>query len=98
MENYTISSSVYFLTEDEGGMRNHWFSGMKPSFNIDGNLIMCCFESLNNEEVIESGAHYDLGILIYDSYLVKKKLIPNAKFKLNIGGKVIAYGTIIDVF
>ena len=92
-----IIGCVEFICKKNGGLRDYWFNGLKPSFNIDGNLIMCVFESVEQIEVLRSGIHYDLLIEIYDSYLINDKLTVNSLFHLNCGGEIIANGVIKEV-
>ena len=93
----TIIATVRFLPTEEGGLQDHWFSGMMPSFNIDGNLIMCRLEAINETQLLRAGENHDLRIDIPQGDLVQDHLRPNATFCLNAGGRVVARGRITEV-
>jgi translation elongation factor EF-Tu-like GTPase len=89
-----FSADILFTPTLEGGMQDQYFSGMKPSFNIDGQLIMCSFEVADGSKVIKSGEIRSVVIELPHYQLVAKYLKVGAKFKLNSGGRVLGSGTI----
>jgi hypothetical protein len=73
------------------------FSGMMPSFNANGELIMC--KILSDEKNIQliRGNLYKVTIQLPYGEKFQDTIIPDYSFNLNIGGRVIGRGTIWEI-
>ena len=78
-------------------MQDNYFSGMRPSFNINGDLIMCSIEVVSGSEVIKSGEKRVISISLPHDHLVEECLKEGASFKLNSGGQILGDGKIINL-
>lgn len=92
-----VLAEIKLNKENEGGMDRDGFSGMMPSFNVNGELIMCklIYGDINTK--ILRGQTYN--IIIQLPYGERYKDVINAGylFNLNIGGRIIGKGKIINV-
>lgn len=87
-------AKIYLFKENGGVMPGDGWSGMMPSFNMDGELIasrILCDNTLAKEEWHEVIIQLPYG----DKFEhIKGKLKNDYEFKLNVGGKVLGKGII----
>lgn len=90
-------AEIYLSNDNGGAMVGDGWSGMMPSFNMDGEFIMSRVLSdkpLTKEQWHEVVIQLPLG----DEYQqVKEKLKDGYEFKLNFGGKVLGKGIITHI-
>jgi len=91
-----IKAKLYIYGKNKGGERHPWCSGIRPSFNINENLIMCKVDSKDKQNM-SLNAYHNVIIEIPHGHLVEDYLKINAKFKLNCGARIIAEGIISEV-
>lgn len=94
---YTVIASIRLRTEAEGGMPKEGFSGMRPSFRVAGELIMC--EVIKDPEggTLERGKTYDVRIKLPYGEVFREHLYVGFRFELNVGGMVIGEGVIKEI-
>jgi len=94
-----IIAEVCFLPENEDGMTKDIYSGLMVSFDVNGELIMCKINLGNEEEktVIPKGEKHIVNIELPYGEVYKEWIAPNYAFNLNVGSRVIAKGTILEV-
>lgn len=94
LEFYAI---IYLFNEAEGGMDREGFSGMMPSFSVNNDLIMSkiLMGSINSE--IKRGQEYNVKIQLPYGENFSKYIYEGYEFNLNIGGKVIGKGKVIEI-
>ncbi|MEZ4467722.1 MAG: hypothetical protein R3F60_32875 [bacterium] len=90
-------SRLRFIAESEGGIQDG-FDGMRPSFNITGELVLCVVRSLDGLQEMPRGGTYDVKIeLPYgEATDIPDHLRAGARFKLQIGSSVIATGEVVE--
>jgi translation elongation factor EF-Tu-like GTPase len=89
-----FAARIYLKTFDEGGMSNPGWSGMMPSFNITGELILCRIEETSGNKELPLGTEHNVFIeLPYGEFYIDS-ITANAKFLLQLGGRVIGWGTV----
>lgn len=91
---YKVLAQMRLYPESEGGMTRDGFSGMRPSFGVAGELIMCEIFETSGERVMERGASHEVRIHLPYGEMFKERLPVGYQFKLNVGGKVIGEGVI----
>ncbi len=79
--------------ELESHMPKQGFSGMRPSFNIGKELIMCTVYS-KKEKFIPLGTPQDVDIELPYGERYSDIIRPGYKFSLNVGAKVIGQGIV----
>ncbi|WP_160680162.1 hypothetical protein [Clostridium sp. C8-1-8] len=87
-------AKIYLFKENGGVMIGDGWSGMMPSFNMDGDLIMSriiAYEPLTIEQWHEVLIQLPYGNEFEE---IKQRLKNNYEFKLNVGGKVLGKGII----
>jgi hypothetical protein len=87
-------AEIYLFKENGGAMPGDGWSGMMPSFNMDGELIasrVLCEKPLTKEQWHEVIIQLPYGDRFED---IKENLKNEYEFKLNIGGKVLGKGII----
>lgn len=94
----SVKANIYLLTENEGGMTRDGFSGMQPSFNINGELIMSKIFALSNDKSLPRGVNQDVKIDIPYGDIYSDELEVGRTFLLQTGAKVIGRGTILELF
>ena len=89
-------AEIYLLSEDEGGTQDG-FDGMRPSFNGNGELILCTVTSVDGLGSMPKGNSYIVEIeLPYgDATELPSILRTGWAFFLQNGGRVFGYGKII---
>jgi len=88
-------ADIYLFEENGGAMPGDGWSGMMPSFNMDGVLIAS--RVLSDKPVLPKGEWHEVIIqLPYGDKFeeIKGTLKNNYEFKLNFGGKVLGKGII----
>jgi len=90
-----VKAEIYFLTEQEGGMKNDVRNGFMPSFDVNGDLIMC--RIISNEETITRGKKHIVEMEfpygeVYSQYIVK-----GYEANFHVGSVVLGHGKILDV-
>ncbi|UFP94212.1 hypothetical protein [Gloeobacter morelensis] len=104
---FNIRAKIYLKTVEEDGHSTPWFSGIRPSFNLNGELITCVVIELTGKEWMPLGHEYEVRIdFPYgDEYLdsfkphereeIMKNFEPGARFFLHVGAKIIAWGVVL---
>lgn len=87
-------AKIYLFKENDGAMPGDGWSGMMPSFNMDGDLIMS--RILSNEPLTKEEWHEVIIQLPYGDKFehIRKNLENDYEFKLNVGGKILGEGKI----
>lgn len=87
-------AEIYLFKENGGAMPGDGWSGMMPSFNMDGDLVaskILCDKPIPKEKWQEVIIQLPYG----DKFEhIKATLKNNYEFKLNVGGKVLGKGVI----
>lgn len=93
-----LIAEVNFLPENEGGMTKDIFSGLMVSFNVNGELIMCKINlgEEDNKKVIPKGEKHIVHIELPYGEVFKDSILPNYVFNLNVGGRVIGKGIVLE--
>jgi len=73
------------------------FSGMMPSFNIEGELIMCKIITTNGANLIERGVDNIVEIVLPYGERFEQFLHSGYKFTLNLGRIIIGHGIIEEI-
>ena len=89
---------IYFLAEAEGGIQEG-FAGMRPSFNINGELILCFVYPLDGHERMPRGTSHLVRLELPYGELtnVSSSIMVGAAFHLQLASKVIAKGEILKI-
>lgn len=89
----SLRAHVRFVPESEGGIQDG-FDGMRPSFEVDGELVLCIVKSLDGQMSMPRGGSYQVEISF--PYHLGKYPFPMGKtFTLRIGSATIATGTVL---
>lgn len=91
----SLEATIYLKkTEEVGGMSKPGFAGMQPSFNIDGELIMCRIFPLSNKKLMSLGQEHKVRIDLPYGEVYASSLEKDYRFLLNIGGNIIGWGIV----
>lgn len=82
---------VCFVPRFDGGW---WADGLRPSFNIDGELVLCFVHS-GGPEKMKPGVPHMVSIEL--PYYVPDNLREGQTFKLQDASRVIATGVVVEV-
>jgi translation elongation factor EF-Tu-like GTPase len=93
----SIKANIYLLTENEGGMTRDGFSGMQPSFNINGELIMSNIVTLSNDDSLPRGVNQDVKIDVPYGEIYSDEFVVGRTFLLQTGAKIIGRGVILEL-
>lgn len=87
-------ADIYLFKDNGGAMPGDGWSGMMPSFNMDGDLIAS--RILCDKPLIKEQWHEVIIQLPYGDKFehIKGKLKNEYEFKLNIGGRLLGKGII----
>lgn len=91
-----ISSNIYLYEKDKSNME-YGFSGMMPSFNVDGMLIMCKITKGKLKLPFSVGEYHDVIIELPYGDKFKESIIPDYQFKLQVGGQIIGHGKVLQI-
>lgn len=94
---YKLLADVKLYTESEGGMPREGFSGMRPSFEVSGELIMCEIITTSGDPTIHRGTIRELRIQLPYGEMFKEHLHVGYQFHLNVGSKKIGEGRIKSI-
>ncbi|WP_240416818.1 hypothetical protein [Paenibacillus periandrae] len=92
-----LEAQIRLLTSEEGGMNRDGRSGMMPSFDVNGELIMCAVNLVDPDDTIKRGIVYVVTIQLPYAENYKNIIVPQYEFNLNYGGKIIGKGTVIKI-
>lgn len=81
----------------EGDLGHDGFSGMRPSFNLDGDPITSEVHSAQGERVLAKGKDHDVVVTLPYGEILGDKLRVGASFVLQVGGRMLATGNIVEV-
>jgi len=90
-------ATINLLKKNECEIDQIGFSGMMPSFNIEGKLVMCEIVTINGSKLIERGIANKVEIRLPYGEKFKNELNVGYKFKLNLGEVIIGYGEIEEI-
>ena len=82
---------------EEGDLGKDGFSGMRPSFNLNGEPITSEVVSAVGCQVLDKGARHEVIIALPYGEVLGDHLGASAKFRLQVGGRLLATGTILSV-
>jgi hypothetical protein len=102
MSMLSLRARIYLRTEAEGGMNRLFYSGMQPSFNVDGDLIMSQVFEAQGQLTMPPGAWYEVRIdLPYgDEVFIGSRvatLTSGQEFRLQVASQILADGVILGV-
>lgn len=89
-----VKSRIYFLTPEEGGLQKPPFNGMRPSFFIGGKLITSELTFVNKNDEYTLGCQYPVEITLPYGELYADEINEGQKFRLQIGGQLVARGEV----
>jgi len=89
----SIEARIFLLSEDEGGLRA--FSGMQPSMNVNGELIMCRIIDGPEGESIALGQEHDVRIDLPYGERFQDVIRSGFEFGLSYGGRVLGHGEVL---
>ncbi len=89
-----VNAKIYFKSEKEGGLKNPAFSGIQPSMDIDGELVMC--KIIFGEEGTPMPLNNDYDVIIELAYgeMFQEKLKPGFRFNINLASRILGNGVI----
>lgn len=90
-------AQVTFVAEADGGIQDG-FDGMRPSFNLTGEPVLCVVRSLDGRQEMPRGGTFWVEVLLPygETTNMPADLRAGAHFTLQIGATVIAHGTVIE--
>ena len=91
----SLRAIIRLSPAEEGGQGTDGFSGMQPSILISGDLVACKIVP-HESDVIKRGVEYNVMIELPYGEIYSSKVFVGMKFSLNIGGKVIGNGVVVD--
>ena len=92
-----LLAEIRFRTAEEGGMTRNPHSGLKPSFMVNGDLIMCELLKVEGDNEFKRGKTYKTKITLGYGEMYKQHIHLGMNFTLQTGEKVIANGIVIEI-
>jgi hypothetical protein len=89
-----ISAVITLERAPELGLRDRIKSGLRPSFNYEGQLVACIVEVADGSDWIEIGSRQRVTIRLPYADQFGWNFRSGTHFRLNVGGKVIGVGTV----
>lgn len=90
-----IIANIRFCSEEEGGMDKDVYSGIMPSFSVNGDLIMCkIILKEDTEKRLIRGEKYKVQIELPYGEHFKDYIYSGYEFNLNDGARVIGKGIV----
>jgi hypothetical protein len=81
----------------EGDLGHDCPSGMRPSFNLGHEPITSVVDSARGEKRFAKGKAYEVVITLPDGEILGDQLRVGASFVLQVGGRKLGTGTILEV-
>jgi hypothetical protein len=91
-----LEARITWNTEAAGCIESP-FSGIQPSFWVAGDLIASRVESRDGTKTMERGRSYDVLISLPYGENYEPHLRPGMEVRLQVGGRVIAVGSVSRV-
>jgi len=88
-----IEAEIYFLTEEEGGRKNGFYSNYRPQFFFKTADITGSVELPEDKDIVMPGDNVTLKIKLLNNIVVDKGM----KFACREGGKTIAAGVVSKI-
>lgn len=88
-----IEAEIYFLTEDEGGRKNGFYSNYRPQFFFKTADITGSVELPEDKDIVMPGDNVTLKIKLLNNIVITKGM----KFACREGNKTIAAGVVSDI-
>lgn len=85
----TLYGTLRLRTPQEGGGPRDGFSGMHPSLNVDGDLIMAQVHTVDGQSTIAMGQDIAVKIDLAYGERYQGSFCKPARFLLQVGGRVI---------
>jgi len=92
-----VKGKLILLTSQQGGMERDGFSGMSPSFCVNGELIMCFIHTGDHGSLIERGRATDAIIeLPYGEHYLEH-IKPGCRYTIHYASKLLGDVLISDI-
>ena len=92
-----LSANIVFLYEEEGGMDKDGFSGIRPNFEVAGDLITSEIWSTTEDEIFVRGTHYRVIVHLPYGEVYRESIDPEMKFTLRQGARILGYGEVVEI-
>jgi len=89
-----LEATVHWETTEEGGLTTRAFSGIRPSFSVQGDLITCSVHRRDGDKEILLGHDYNVLLKLPYGERYGEFITPGMRFTLNTGRRVVGTGVV----